>query len=327
MARSLTIAEEQGRIRDGIGSRWRWLIGLVLLVLVSWQILNGGDWAAWWTSLQQAWRQQGTLSWLLVTLLFMPLNWLLETVKWRSILRLFWSASWLDAGRAVLAGISVSLVTPNRVGEYGGRVLLAPREKAGVVVWSSLVASFCQWLVFIACGWPALVWLAGDQWTWPVNRLVAVALLGPVLSIGLLAMAPRAAGYIRTWNGHWKWWRWLRFQLRNLPGLSTPQLFQATAWAFLRYVIYVLQYYCLLRFFGLELAWSEGVMGICAIFLIQAGIPLPPGLGVLTRFELAWLLWGAISVHAAAIMAATLSLFLINLALPSLLGMYLIVKK
>lgn len=61
-----------------------------------------------------------------VVLLLMLVNWLLEAFKWRYITRHLSKMSVIDSVEAVLCGLTWAIFTPNRLGEYAGRVLFLP---------------------------------------------------------------------------------------------------------------------------------------------------------------------------------------------------------
>src|SRR4051812_2206215 len=52
----------------------------------------------------------------------MLLNWSLEALKWEIIVNQLQTIGFLKSLRAIFAGISVSIFTPNRIGEFGGRI-------------------------------------------------------------------------------------------------------------------------------------------------------------------------------------------------------------
>ena len=106
---------------------------------------------------------------------------------------------------------------------------------------------------------------------------------------------------------------------------TTQQKLQAIAWAFLRYLTYSVQYWLLLQFFGIEVSVLEAFAAIATIFLIQTGIPLPLVGAFLARAEIALFIWGYFEASEISILAATFGLFIINLALPALLGALFIV--
>src|SRR5690606_16834411 len=74
------------------------------------------------------------------------LNWGMEAVKWRWLVAHLGSMSLLRAFAATLAGTTIGTITPNRTGEFMGRVLfLAPghRWQGG---FATLLGSIAQFL-------------------------------------------------------------------------------------------------------------------------------------------------------------------------------------
>ena len=87
-----------------------------------------------------------------------------------------------------------------------------------------------------------------------------------------------------------------------------------------------MQYIFILWFFGIDMSLFEGFSGVSSIYLIQSGIPLPPIVDVAARAELAYLIWGIYSENVLGILSATYGLWIINLILPSLLGLFYVIK-
>lgn len=270
-----------------------------------------------------SWRENWP--WLAMSFVLLPVNWLLETEKWRRLLRPFWEIPFGQAFRAVMAGVSLSLFTPGGVGEYGGRVLAAPARYNWQAVMATAVGGLAQLLVLIGAGSMGALYLAGLYYI--EHRLLfdglwwlAVAGLGllyflyfNISWLGALArMLPLPRKVLR-----------LLLMLRRYRRL---RLGVALGLAAARYATYSFQYYCLLAFFGVALPPVAALAGIAAIFLIQASLPLPPVLGLLARGEAALLSFGAYSANSVGILAATFGLFIINLCLPALLGMAVIVR-
>lgn len=264
---------------------------------------------------------------LLVVLLLMPANWLLETKKWQLLLRPFHAWSFKKCLWGVLAGVSVSAATPNRIGEIGGRMLMARKHEIPGVLASSLLGSLAQWLAFLTLAFPALVWVSGAVIgeAWQAIRWFFLP-LGPLLILLLWWGGKPLLISLLTWlekRG------WLQTSSLNeaLANVNFALIIYAGAWAALRFIVYVIQLYLLLSVFGLTLPFWWGLAGIAAIYLIQAGIPLPPGVNLVTRAELGILLWGNQPEVTAASLAAFGGLFLVNVLLPALPAYWLIVKK
>ena len=281
------------------------------------------DWSKFFSALARPERWW----YLIVALLLMPLNWWLESKKWHILLSAFLTWPFSRAWRATIAGVSVSAATPNRIGEIGGRMLVARKDEWPGVVTSSLLGSACQWIAFLLLAWPGLMWTAGGllqshlsfsiRWLWP---------LGPVLLlIGYLVGKPAIVGVARYLNG--RWGLDTTDLASALQAVKPGLIFRAGSYACLRFGVYCTQLYLLLRFFGLALPVVKTLAGIAGIYLVQAGIPLPPGANLVTRTELGLLLWGGGAEAAAATVLAFSALFIVNVLLPALPGYWLIVQK
>ena len=264
---------------------------------------------------------------LIVALALMPVNWYLESRKWHVLLAAFVDWPFSRVWRATIAGVSVSAATPNRIGEIGGRMLVASKEEWPAVITSSLLGSACQWIAFLLLAWPGLMWTAGDllqerlsfpiQWLWPVGPLLLI--------LGFWVGKPVLLALLKYLNG--RWGQDLTTLSEGLAAVKPGLISRAGAYACLRFGVYCTQLYLLLRFFGLALPVWKTLAGIAAIYLVQAGIPLPPGVNLATRAELGMVLWGDGPEIAAATVLAFSALFIVNVLLPALPGYWLIVQK
>jgi len=305
------------------------LLAATLLLILYFQIKNHGGLDSWRQNFLTNIKAPLHRWWLFLAIILMPLNWILEITKWRLLMQHSWQASWRRMAKAVMAGISISLITPNRIGEYGGRAILIPQSQTATVILTSMIGGICQWLAFIICGVPALIYVLAQKGLWNGTGIWLTAVIIPiVILISLFAARPLFEFLVQLNIGkNQKWLRWLRLKIGQLRHIQRRELLGACLLALLRLFVYTAQYLLLLWFFDTPLSFWLGVSGIFSIFLIQAGIPLPPGLDVITRSELAIWIWGSQLVNPIGILSATFSLYLLNLMIPALLGSWLIVKK
>ena len=321
------MTETKNKFFGGKYGRWLLLaVSAVILAVFAWQFYHAGrrlDWAAFGGALLRP----GRWRYLMAALLLMPVNWWLEARKWHLLLRRFLPWSFGRTLRATLAGVSVSAATPNRIGEIGGRLLVSRRAEWPGVLTSSVLGSACQWIAFLLLAWPGLLWTADAllrarlpfsvRWLWPVGPLV--------LLVGFLG---GKALLLRTIDWVGKRWRAPDPDLvAGLDRVKFSLIARAGGYACVRFGVYCTQLYLLLWFFGLELPLLRGLAGIAGIYLVQAGVPLPPGVNLVTRTELGLLLWRDAPASAVATLAAFTSLFVINVLLPALPGYLLIVRK
>lgn len=268
------------------------------------------------------------LNWLIFAILLMPLNWAFETLKWLELIKDIEKLSFWKAFRAILSGVTLSVFTPNRIGEYGGRILFVSPENNWKGVIATLVGSFSQLLVLLAMGLLGLLVFAGNYLNLDPLLLKSlmfsgIGVIGLMLfcfyNVDLIVPVAKRIPFIHRLRKFTK-------HIGVLRNYNNLQLSKALMYAFLRYMVYTAQYYLLLRFFGISLDPVTAISGIATLFLLQTSIPLPPLMGLMARGELALFIWGIFTESQIEILASSFSLWLLNLILPALFGMIFILN-
>lgn len=247
----------------------------------------------------------------------MPLNWSLEAWKWRRLVAPIERIGSLKALAATIAGTSVALVTPNRTGEFVGRVLfLRPdhRWQAGFV---GVLGSMAQFIVTLVVGCAAVALGA-------FNPDVAYAIGFAHKALVWMAVMVAATGL-------WLYFRpdLLKRILQALPFLGrfadrmTPlertdprDLAIILALSLLRYAVFAAQFVLLIRAFaGTDL--SAIVFGVPAVFLFTTLLPTTLLSEVAVRGSVAA---AVLPGSPMDLVIATTALWLINLVLPAIAG-------
>jgi uncharacterized membrane protein YbhN (UPF0104 family) len=266
--------------------------------------------------------------WLFATLIFLPLNWAAETLKWLPLVRHVQNLSFFEAFKAVFAGVTFSLFFPNRTGEFGGRILFLKKKNAFKGVISTFIGSWAQQLILITFGFLGFIYFLITLWDTDKIVVDAIIMLGLVLVGLLFLMFLNLEAVVPVF-------RKLRFLYRfprliksvgTLRQYTRRELFEALFWSFVRYLVYSLQYYFMLRFFGIDVPIFQAASCIATIYLLQTSIPLPPVVGLLARGEVALKIWGLFTHNDLSILAATFSLWVINLIIPAFIGLIFILR-
>lgn len=309
----------------------RGMVVLALLVILYYQLFERKEVTL--GELYQLFKQQLSrqqLPILLGVVVLMPLNWLIETKKWVVLLQPIQQLRVFQALRVVLIGLTGSLFTPNRIGEYGGRLLLLAPQKRYQAVYATLLGACSQWIVLILLGWWALMLAFYQQWL-PLSTtwfwvLLGLGAIGSALVLLVYFHLKRFLNWMITWKWAAKW---------TAPIKDTPfayyhvsLLWKALAYALLRSLTYSIQYVGLLCFFGYESSLLIMLVGVLIVYLLQTGIPLPPSTGLLARGNIALFIFGSLEASAlnSSILAATFSLWLLNVILPAVWGAWFVVR-
>ena len=95
----------------------------------------------------------GTQSWkIYMALLLVPVNWGLEARKWQVLIKPVETIRFFSAFKAVLSGLAFSMNTPNRIGEYGGRVLYIHEGHRWKAFSLTVIGSFSRLIITLLMG-------------------------------------------------------------------------------------------------------------------------------------------------------------------------------
>lgn len=261
---------------------------------------------------------------LAVVMLLMPFNWLIETLKWQPFLRQYDSISLKRAFYAVLAGISFALFTPNRVGEYAGRLLYVAPENHWKSLIINAVGGIAQYLVLLTGGVLGGLWFAAHFLQWDQSDIQTITVFA-ALALAVLYYIFFNIRRIVPIARRLPWLRRLKPYLRDvvlLEQFRRRDLLLVLFWSAARYLIYSTQYVLLLHFFSIQTGFWGAYAGVATIYLLQTIVPLPAIAGLLVRGNLAVFVWGFFGGNELSSLAATFVLWIINLILPALVGTF-----
>ena len=302
-------------------------LGLLFAALLWFDVFHRDNFKNIVAAFTNAWNAAQS-QWLFLAILLMPLNWFCEVFKWRILMHNFIKLRFADGLRSIVAGVTFSLFFPNRVGEFGGRVLfLAPTLRIKGTL-TTFVGSWAQQFILVAFGAFGLTLYASYSGFLQSPEKEWIILAVAVGGIALLACFLKISVLVNIFK-HIKFLRRFPKLIQNvvvIRSYSAKTLIRVLMWSFIRYAIYTLQYYCIIRFFGLKVVFFKALASIATIYLLQTGIPLPPLVGLMARGEIAIQIWGEVSQNQLIILAATFTLWIINLIIPALLGMFFLLN-
>lgn len=270
---------------------------------------------------------------LLIALLLIPANIVLESIKWKYLIDKIEKISLLNSLKGVLAGISVSMIMPNRVGDYLGRVFILKKADRLQAVLSTILGSLAQLLTTLLFGMAALVFCYPEYvnidgglnfWLYAgFVLMVAIVMFTmifaylnfSVFSIIIKKISGRYYGKIAKYAQVFSWYN--QRELLNVLLLSM-----------VRYGVFSLQFFLLLQFFGVESGYFESMMLIAVIYIFMAIIPTialteigvrgSVSLFVFQHHFEAFGLWSP--EIAIGVVSASSILWLINLVFPAIVG-------
>ncbi len=257
--------------------------------------------------------------WFVIVLMLTVINWSIETIKWRSLVNRLDQIGFRRAFLGVLLGISFSLFTPNRLGEYGGRVLVLKHHRIAAIV-STLIGSYSQIVANMSIGGLACViylWKYMHISTYLVFSAfiiylcLAIFLVISYFNIDVISVVFKKYSIFKKIAEYVEVVKQYSFQdLRRLLMLST-----------LRYGVYCMQFYLLLKVFKTGVKFADGLVLVPNVFFLQGILPTMAIFDVSLRGQVAVQIISDFATgELFQVVAASLVLWFINLIVPSLLG-------
>ncbi len=259
---------------------------------------------------------------LVVPLLLVVINWSLEASKWKYLIKKRQNISFLNALKATLSGLTLGLFTPNRIGEYGGRVLFLKKDKINGFILTT-IGSYSQVTITLIAGLIALFFALPKDLNSFID--IPVYILQPAI-IFLLGIVFLVYFNIHKMPTSWIPWKIAQKHLSILNLIRFKDLFIALLLSLFRFTIYTAQFLLLLYLLGSEFPILKGLMMISIIFLAQTIIPTIALAELGIRGNLSIFFLGMLTDNILAILLASTLLWIINLVIPSLAGLFFIWK-
>jgi hypothetical protein len=267
---------------------------------------------------------------LLIVTLLMLVNWGIEARKWQVVISRIQKLSFIRSCKAVFSGTTLAFFTPNRMGEYMGRVLYIEDGKRIQAVSLTIVCSISQLLITLLMGLGGLIYvkLAIAQ-----TRPADTSLLFWMNTIFYTSLA--GAVFLTLFYFRLSWLvRWIEripriekflAPIRVLDSFNATLLLRLLSLSLIRYLVFIVQYYLLFAVFNVSLDALQVFWAVSVVFLVLAIVPT---IAIITEVGVRWKasieVVQLFNANTVGILAASLSVWIINLVIPALIGSLLI---
>ena len=291
------------------------------------QIKNQPNLEESWVNIKASFTDTRVLNFILVFVLMFA-NWSLEALKWKISVQGVQPVSFFKSLKAIFSGVSFSVTTPNRTGEYLGRVLYMDDGNRLRVISLTILGSISQLLVTIFFGLLGLLILRPDidnvslsGWMEWVKDL---GIIGASIAFIVLTVFYFRIGWLVKWIDKIpaiKKYIWL---INELEKTDTTLLLRLLSISLLRYLVFATQYFLLFRFFGVEVNWWQGFWATAIVFFVMAITPTIELFEVVKKMYITKEIFAIFTVNTLAIGFVTTTIWCINLVIPAAIGSLLI---
>ena len=298
-----------------------YLIGGAISVFLIWNIwqqvtahLKGVD--------PTAWEHTGPVVYVCVCIALMFLNTSLEGYKWHTLINTVEPSGFRASFSSYLAGVAFSLITPNRVGEYPGRILYLGKPGSIRYVPISILGVLSQLMAVYLFGLISLIYYS-TLWPAPIVTLAITACL--IVNIGFGLIFWKFKGSMALVEKI-PWLRRVAIYARLLDKISLLLQLKILTISVLRFCIFTAQYLFLLRWMRVEMPLWEGFWIISLFFWIMSVIPSLALTELGIKGTVSLYLLNHYSSNDVGILAATVGIWLLNLIVPAATGSVLLMK-
>lgn len=268
---------------------------------------------------QQIWLVLGSV------FLLMLFNWGLEAVKWKQLIARVEQISLWRAVESVFCGLTWAVFTPNRLGEYGGRVFFLSPKRRIIGVVAMTVGNIGQLVLTNVFGAIAVCVF--------VHRFIP---LEPIIFAAVCGVAAVFALFFLIFYFNIKWLNGLLLSIRFtrkykkfysvLARYRKRELLQILLFCLARYAVFTTQYIIMFLWLIPNLSVADIMMLVPILFFVQSTLPSLDLLDIGIRSVTALFFFKYVTTQNTAVVACIASIWLINIIIPAILGSYFVFK-
>ena len=292
------------------------------------KIIKNQDLTEMWNSVKTSFSSTKNVLLMVLALILMPVNMAFETRKWQKSISPVEKVPFRKAFTAIFTGITAGMMFPNRTGDFLGRIFILEKGNRLKAAMLTFVGNIAQMLVTVSLGCIAWIFFTQEKYYWWVLIIsLIIIVLGYLLYFNIYILKhlqrlipkkwrPRAEKYMEIFSSY-----------------SKKDLVQILLLAVAKYFIYSFQFVLLIWAFDVPINYLEAMIPIMITYLLMTVIPYITITEIAVRgsvcvfvFE-TWLTRLGISTSfTMMVFSASTMLWLYNLAIPAIIGLFFIRK-
>jgi len=257
---------------------------------------------------------------ILILLSFSALNWMLESFKWKNLVQEIKPLSFRKAIEQSLGSLTASIITPNRIGEYGAKAMYYPKIYRKKILGLNLIGNLAQLSATIVFGTIGLLYVI-NSYKLPVSyyKILCFAVLG-ILLIYFIYNNSSKKKYtiVKVYS--------LTKLRRFYSTLNNETVINTFLLSLLKYGVFAHQFYFLIWLFDIDVSYTDAMAFITSMYILVSIIPTIFVLDVLVKGSIAVWLFGFVDANEFVVLAITSLMWLFNFAFPAIVGSYFVLR-
>ena len=263
-----------------------------------------------------------------LALVLMPLNMAFEARKWQKSVMPVEGVPFTKAFTAIFTGVTAGMMFPNRTGDFLGRIFILEKGNRIKAAMLTFVGNIAQMLITVTLGSLACFFFL----KWAVYWYILVILMIAIILGFLFYFNIRILIYFKRLIPK-KWRPRVENYMEIFGSFSKRDLARILLLAIAKYLVYSFQFVLLIWAFDVPLNYFEAMIPIMLTYLLMTVIPFITITEIAVRgsvciyvFE-TWLTGlGVDTSYSMMVFSASTMLWLYNLAIPAVIGLFYIRK-
>lgn len=268
-----------------------------------------------------------------IVVLLLFVNYLLESIKWQFFIGKLEKVSLINALKAVLTGVSISMFMPNRVGDYMGRVFILKRANRIKAILATILATMSQLITTLLFGsiatlvsFPKYMDMNVQMNVWIYTGLWAVVILGDFTIVFFYLNFGAFSVVLKRISG--KGYKKIKKYADVFSLYRSADMLYVLLIAILRYLVFSFQFFLLLHIFKIEIGYVDAMIMISLVYLAMAIIPTIALTEIGVRGSVSIFIFsyyfnaiGNIEINQElGVASASTALWIFNLVIPAIAG-------
>ncbi len=242
------------------------------------------------------------------------LNWFFEIIKWKTLVQVIQPISFPEAAKQSLYALTVSLATPNRIGEYGAKALFFEPTNRKKVLLLTFFSSTTQMATTIFFGLIGLIFMS-RKFVLSINKTHLFWFFFGFILLLIIGFIFRKQQLVIKGLS-------VKGVYDKLTGFPKEIWYKTLMYSIVRYLIFSSLFYLILQFYGVTLPVTVGFSIIFTMYLLSSVVPSFFIFDVVVRSGVAIGLFGLAGVSEIPVTATVLTMWVLNFVFPSMLGGY-----
>jgi hypothetical protein len=260
-----------------------------------------------------------------IVMALMLLNWGIEAIKWKRLIKPIEPITLWKAIESVFCGLTWAIFTPNRVGEYGGRVFFLSPKRRIVGIVAMAVGNMGQMVITNVFGAIALSIF-----------IFSFNLLDYRLCLAVFAITAIFCLFFLLFYFNIKWLNTLLLSIKYtrkykkfyiiLARYRKIELLKILLFCLARYLIFSTEYFIMFYWLVPGISYFNILMLVSILFFVQSSLPSLDLLDIGIRSVTALFFFKFVTDQSTPVVACIASIWFINIIIPAILGSYFVFK-